>query len=124
MLKEHISSYKCSVAVLTFRYEIANFTHLLFLNVINLNYTYVVHMCSASEDFIDIRSTKTMIANISSSTTKLCYTTQIINDMIVEDNETFIAIISSTDPNVRLQKNISTVTIVDDGDCKLINQAL
>jgi len=59
--------------------------------------------------------------NTSNNITKLCYTVQIINDMIVENNETFKAIISSSDPNVRLHSIVSTVTIVEDSsDCKLI----
>ena len=72
-----------------------------------------------------MNKTKIIEKNPDSYTTNLCYTIKIINDMINEDDETFIAVLSSTSPNVRLQSDISTVTILADyNDSTLIKKVV
>ena len=47
-----------------------------------------------------------------------CYSIRIMNDQVLEGNETLMVILSSTDPDVRILNNISVVSILDDGDSK------
>ena len=76
-------------------------------------------MYTAGEDYIGI-DTMLTFPNPSNSGSKSCVNITIINDMVVESNETFSAILSTSDPNVRLQNNVSVITIVDAGDSKFI----
>ena len=69
---------------------------------------------------MNINKTKIIEKNPDSYITNLCYTIQIINDTIDEYNETFIAVLSSTSPNVRLQSDISTVTILADYSASML----
>ena len=57
-------------------------------------------------------------AVLSGSGPEWCFSMRIINDQILEGNETFMVIVTSTDPNVRILNNISVVSITDDGDSK------
>ena len=50
----------------------------------------------------------------STSGRELCHNITIINDMLVESNETFTIILSSSDSAVRLTNTQSLVTIIDD----------
>ena len=54
----------------------------------------------------------------SSGDTELCYNISIINDQSLEPDQTFMVILSSSDPNALLLNNISVVTIQDDNDSK------
>ena len=63
----------------------------------------------AGEDFVNIGRQILKIGLIMTQ----CYNISIISDGIVETNETFVVVLSSSDSGVILQNNMSEVTIVD-----------
>lgn len=61
--------------------------------------------------------------SLSSHSTTLCREITIINDKMLEDNETFTVQLSSNNPNVNVTLPQSTVTIIDDDSmCHLVNE--
>ena len=68
---------------------------------------------SAGRDYLPISSTR----NLTSSTAMVAVLIPIIDDSVVESNEQFTVVLSSSDPNVLTSVNQATVTIVND-DCK------
>jgi len=78
---------------------------------------YYSHTFTADEDYIR-NDTELVFPNPSNGSMEACLDITIIDDMAVESNETFLVILSSSDPDVRLQNNISVITIVDAGDSK------
>ena len=69
---------------------------------------------SAGSDYSPISSTLTL----TSSTTMVAVLIPIIDDSVVETDEQFTVVLSSSDPNVLTSNNQATVTIVND-DSKL-----
>jgi len=67
----------------------------------------------AGEDYVDIGRQTLNFPNPSSPSTELCYNVSLISDSIEENDETFVVVISSSDPGVRLQNSKSVVTIKD-----------
>jgi len=57
--------------------------------------------------------------NPSNGGMEACINITITDDMAVESNETFLVILSSSDPDVMLLNDISVITIVDAGDGEL-----
>ena len=68
----------------------------------------------AGEDYQDTGQQVLVFPNSSSSGRELCHNITIINDMLVEFNETFTIILSSSDSAVRFTNTQSLVTIIDD----------
>ena len=73
---------------------------------------------SAGSDYSSISST----LNLTSSTTMMVVLIPIIDDSVVEMDEQFTVVLSSSDPNVLTSNNQATVTIVNDNS-KLFGQA-
>ena len=65
---------------------------------------------SAGSDYSPISNT----LNLTSSTTMVEVLIPIIDDSVVETDEQFTVVLSSSDPNVLTSNNQATVTIVND----------
>ena len=65
-----------------------------------------------------IENATTILSTFFGSDFKWCYNITIINDDVLEGDETLIVILSSIDPGVRFLNEVSVVSIVDDGDSK------
>ena len=56
---------------------------------------------------------------------KWCYNITIINDQVLEGDETLTVVLFSIDPDVRILNNVSVISIIDDGDdSKFLSQSV
>jgi len=74
----------------------------------------------AGLDFTSISSDKTFPSGSISNTT-LCVNISILEDTLLEDNETFTLTLTASDPHVLLANNVTSITIVDAGKVVVIS---
>ena len=54
------------------------------------------------------------MVTFASGVTRVSYSVRIVNDNIIESNETVTALLSTAEPNVNISDGMATVTILDE----------
>ena len=76
-------------------------------------------MATAGEDFLEFNFSRLTFPSDSSSGAQLCRIVEVLDDLILEPNQTFSIILSSTHSFVNSIVNQSLI-IIEDNDCKLV----